>query len=226
MKSPLFRYLLLLALAVLSACDVTDNAGLSHVGINDPETGDFEASNKVGGDFALTDHNGQAFNLKQLRGKVVLLFFGYTSCPDVCPRELTDLAMIFNNLNENADKVQGVFITVDPERDTQEILKEYVAFFSKSIIGLSGSLAEIDRITQQYSTTYQLNKREGENYSVDHSANLYVINKEGKIHAVVPYGFPLSHVQKMVDSLIEQSNTYYKRNNYVYTSDYKKSGLR
>jgi protein SCO1/2 len=99
--------------------------------------------------------------------------------------------------------VQGLFITVDPERDTQETLKDYVSFFSKNIIGLSGTQAEIDHVTRQYSTTYRLNKKEGENYSVDHSANLYVINKDGQIHAVVPYGFPLQHVQKMVDSLIE-----------------------
>ncbi len=198
MKSPLLHFLLLLALAMLSACEAVDHTEANNVKISDTEV-----SNKVGGDFMLTDHNGQAFNLKQLRGKVVLLFFGYTTCPDICPRELTDLAMVFKSLNDKVDKVQGLFITVDPERDTQEILKDYVSYFSKNIIGLSGKQAEIDRVTQQYSTTYRLNKKEGENYSVDHSANLYVINKKGQIHAVVPYGFPLQHVQRMVDSLIE-----------------------
>lgn len=184
----LFYPLLLILLAVQPLAAATDNAA---------------ASNEVGGDFTLTDHNGQPFALKQLRGKVVLLFFGYTTCPDVCPRELTDLAMIFNRLKEKTDKVQGLFITVDPERDTQQILKEYVTYFSTNIIGLSGSTVEIDRVTSLYHAGYQLNRQQGKNYTVDHSANLYVIRPDGKLHAVVPYGFPINHVQQMVNSLIE-----------------------
>lgn len=188
MRFLVFRHLLLLTLTMLLACEAVGNT---------------EVSNKVGGDFTLTDHDGKPFHLKQLRGKVVLLFFGYTTCPDVCPRELADLAMIFNRLNDRADKVQGLFITVDPERDTQAILKEYVTFFSKNIVGLTGSVEAIERVTKQYYTTYQLNKQEGDNYSVDHSASLYVIRPDGQLHVVVPYGLPLQHVQEMVDSLIE-----------------------
>jgi len=155
-----------------------------------------------GGDFTLTDHNGQSFELKQLRGKVVLLFFGYTTCPDVCPRELADLAMVFNRLGKNADKVQGLFVTVDPERDTQDVLKDYVTYFSGNIIGLSGSVEAIDRVTSQYHANYHLNKQEGINYSVDHVANLYVIDPDGILKAVVPYGLPIQHVLNIVNSLI------------------------
>lgn len=189
MRLQLSRYLLLLILIIsLPVC-----AAL----------GGDRTSKDVGGDFILVDHNGQPFDLKQLRGKVVLLFFGYTTCPDVCHLELSDLAMIFNRMKDKAENVQGLFITVDPERDTLEILKEYVTFFSEKIIGLTGSVEAINRVASQYHITYRLNKQEGVNYSVDHSANLYVIRPDGKLHAVVPYGLPPHHVQKIVNSLIE-----------------------
>ena len=160
----------------------------------------------LGGDFTLTDHNGQEFSLAQLRGKVVLLFFGYTSCPDVCPKELADLAMVFSRLGDKADKVQGLFVTVDPERDSQEVLKEYVSYFSSNIIGLSGSAEEIDIVTRQYHTSYRLNKQQGKFYSVDHAANLYVIDTDGRLHTIVPYGFPVQHVLGVVNNLIKHSH--------------------
>lgn len=163
-------------------------------------------SKPLGGDFALTDHNGQEFSLAQLRGKVVLLFFGYTSCPDVCPKELADLAMVFSRLGDEADKVQGLFVTVDPERDTQQVLKEYVSYFSSNIIGLSGSAEEIDTVTRQYHTSYRLNKQQGKFYSVDHAANLYVIDLDGRLHTIVPYGFPAQHVLGIVNNLIKHSH--------------------
>ncbi len=160
----------------------------------------------LGGDFTLTDHNGQEFSLVQLRGKVVLLFFGYTSCPDVCPKELADLAMVFSRLGDDADKVQGLFVSVDPERDTQEVLKQYVSYFSSNITGLSGSAEEIDLVTQQYHTSYRLNKQQGQFYSVDHAANLYVIDLDGRLHTIVPYGFPAQHVLGIVNNLIKHSH--------------------
>jgi len=156
----------------------------------------------AGGDFTLTDHDGQKFELEQLRGKVVLMFFGYTTCPDVCPRELSDLAMVFSRLGDRADKVHGLFITVYPERDTPEILKGYVSYFSKNITGLSGTAQDIDIVTKQYRAAYQLNKVEGKNYSVDHPANLYVIGPDGRLRTVVPYGFPAQHVLGIVNNLI------------------------
>ena len=156
-----------------------------------------------GGDFTLTDHNGQRFELKQLRGKVVLLFFGYTACPDVCPGALSELAMVFNRMGDNADKVRGLFVSVDPERDTPAVLKEYVSYFSGNIIGLTGSVEEIDAVVSQYHATYHLNKQEGKRYSVDHVANLYIIDPDGILQAVVPYGFPAQHVQGIVDHLIK-----------------------
>lgn len=163
-------------------------------------------SKPLGGDFTLTDHNGQEFSLAQLRGKVVLLFFGYTSCPDVCPKELADLAMVFSRLGDEADKAQGLFVTVDPERDTQEVLKEYVSYFSSNIIGLSGAAEEIDIVTRQYHTSYRLNKQQGKFYSVDHAANLYVIDPDGRLHTIVPYGFPAQHVLGIVSNLIKHSH--------------------
>eukprot|EP00919_Chromeraceae_sp_WS-2016_P033818 GHVR01080029.1.p1 GENE.GHVR01080029.1~~GHVR01080029.1.p1 ORF type:complete len:132 (+),score=21.35 GHVR01080029.1:88-483(+) len=130
------------------------------------------------------------------------MFFGYTTCPDICPRELSDLAMVFSRLGDDANKVHGLFVSVDPERDTPEILKNYVQYFSKNITGISGTAEEIDIVTKQYRAAYQLNKIEGKNYSVDHAANLYVIGKDGRLRTVVPYGFPAEHVLGIVNNLI------------------------
>lgn len=158
---------------------------------------------QIGGDFQLTDKQGNSFDLKQLRGKVVLLFFGYTSCPDVCPQELSHLAWVFRQLEQNADQVRGVFVSVDPGRDSPDVLKEYVAYFSPGIIGVTGTLEQIDEVTRQYRAGFTLNVQQGENYSVDHSANLYVINAQGKLHAIVPYGLPAQHILNVVEKLIK-----------------------
>ena len=157
----------------------------------------------MGGDFTLIDHNGQKFELEQLRGKVVLLFFGYTTCPDVCPKELSDLAIILNSLGDRAEQVHGLFVTVDPERDTQDVLKKYVSYFSSNITGLRGSEEEINTVASQYRVPYKLHKDQGKYYMVDHAANLYVIAQDGRLWTVVPFGFPPRHVLGIVNNLIE-----------------------
>jgi cytochrome oxidase Cu insertion factor (SCO1/SenC/PrrC family) len=159
----------------------------------------------VGGDFSLIDHHGSIFELKQLRGKAVLLFFGYTYCPDICPTELAGIATLLNSLEGSKEKVQALFVSVDPERDTPEKLKEYVSFFSPELIGLTGTLEQIDSVKEQYhvqANIYRADKN-SERYSVDHTANLYVIDQQGKLASIVPYGFPINHVQSILSALID-----------------------
>ena len=161
-----------------------------------------------GGDFILTDHKGQLFDLKDVRGKLVLIFFGYTFCPDICPTELSSLALILNSLDHQADKVVALFITVDPERDTQAKLQQYVPFFSSRLVGLTGSVDEINKVADAYHVQRKIHEHEesDEYYLVDHSANLYVVNGEGKLVQIVPYGLPVEHILQIVQE--ELKHTY------------------
>ena len=156
-----------------------------------------------GGDFSLTDQNGGRFDLQQLRGKVVVLLFGYTYCPDICPTELSNLAAVFDALQAQASQVRGVFVSLDPERDTPKVLKDYVGYFSPDLIGLTGSPQAIARVARQYKVKYSKHATANGGYSLDHSANLYVIDKTGKLDTVVPYGLPPEHLLRVVRSLLE-----------------------
>lgn len=162
------------------------------------------AADTIGGDFTLTDHNGESFQLEQLRGRVVLMFFGYTYCPDICPTELANLSAVLNALQDAENRVQGVFVTVDPERDTPQLLKSYVGYFNRHLIGLTGSPDQIDSVARQYRVKYKKNPHPGGAYSMDHSANLYLIDSRGKLAAVVPYGLPPEHVLGVVRQLLSE----------------------
>jgi len=157
-----------------------------------------------GGDFQLTDQHNQPFNLKQLRGKVVMMFFGYTSCPEVCPTELSKMVSTLKQLGDDADKVQAVFVSVDPERDSVNRINTYLKPFRSNLIGLTGSKDEIDKVTKQYKVSYKAMKMMGEDYHVQHSANIFVINDNGQLDTIVPYGMPYSHVTKVVKSLLSE----------------------
>jgi cytochrome oxidase Cu insertion factor (SCO1/SenC/PrrC family) len=164
--------------------------------------GSCTSSEELGGHFSLTDHNGNNFELRQLQGKLVLLFFGYTYCPDICPTELANLAAVLNELNDKAGQVQGLFVSLDPERDTPEHLHDYVRYFNEGLIGLTGSAVEVAQVAKQYRVNYQRHEREDGSYSIDHSANLYLIDGKGMLTAVVPYGMPPQHLLDLMHGLL------------------------
>lgn len=163
----------------------------------------------IGGDFTLTDHHGKPFNLNQLRGKLVMIFFGYTYCPDICPTELATMARLLKQLGNDSDKVSSLFISVDPERDTVEKLKNYVPFFSPNLIGLTGSKKQIDKVTKAYKVQTKIHSRKenSDYYLVDHSANLYVIDGQGKIIHLIPFGLPYEHILKVIKTEIAKAKT-------------------
>jgi protein SCO1/2 len=139
--------------------------------------------------FELTDMHGEMFNLEQLAGNVVVMFFGYTSCPDVCPVTLSEFLQIRDKLGNAADQVSFVFITVDPERDTPERMRKYLTNFDPEIIGLSGDRSDLEPVWADYGV-YQA-KVEGtstENYFVDHSSRVYVIDKGGNLRLTYLFG--------------------------------------
>ena len=141
-------------------------------------------------DFALTDHNGKARTLKDFQGKIVVMFFGYTQCPDVCPTSLTELAAVKKILGADGDKLQGLFITVDPERDTPEIMKAYMANFDPSFLALYADNPEkLAALAKDYKVYYK--KVEGKSkgsYTMDHSAGMYVYDTQGRLRLYSRYG--------------------------------------
>lgn len=154
----------------------------------------FRGSDISGANFgqrlALTDHHGRAVTLESFRGKVVVLFFGYTHCPDVCPTTLSDMAEAFKLMPDGAaDKVQVLFVSVDPERDTQEILKVYVPYFHPSFLGLLGSSEEVAQVAKEFRIVYRKHVEPGAtDYLVDHSAGSYVLDTHGRPRLYLPFG--------------------------------------
>ena len=140
-------------------------------------------------DFQLPDADGKLRSLKEFQGKVVVLFFGYTQCPDVCPTTLTELAQVKKLLGADADKLQGVFVTVDPERDTPSVLKAYMANFDPGFIALRGTPEQVAATAKDFKVFYK--KTEGKtptSYSMDHSAASYVYDTQGRLRLYTRYG--------------------------------------
>ncbi len=138
-------------------------------------------------DFKLTDHNGKPRTLADFRGKVVAIFFGYTHCPDVCPTTLADLSLAMDKLGKDAGRVQVLFVTVDPERDTSELLGLYVPAFNPTFLALYGDLQATQQVTNTFAVTYQ-KQGTSSGYSVDHSAGTYLIDPGGRVRLLAPYG--------------------------------------
>lgn len=142
-------------------------------------------------DFTLKSHTGQPVSLSDYRGKLVMLYFGYTFCPDVCPATLVEVSGAMEILGEEADEVQLIMISVDPERDTPERLAEYVSYFDPSFLGLTGTPEEIARIATLYGIYYEANEGSAATgYLIDHTATITVIDEDGHVKLVFPFGTP------------------------------------
>jgi len=141
----------------------------------------------AGADFHLADHTGKPRSLADFRGKVVVLFFGYTHCPDVCPATLAGLAQVMRLLGKDAERVQVLFVTLDPERDTRELLAQYVPAFHPAFLGLYGDAQATSEAARAFGMIYK--KQDGENgYTLDHSTGTYLIGASGKPLLIAPYG--------------------------------------
>jgi protein SCO1/2 len=136
----------------------------------------------AGGDFTLTDHNGEKFRLADQRGKVILLFFGYTSCTEACPVILGRVNSVFKQLGPDREKALAVFISVDPQRDTQQVLREYVKYFSAHTVALTGRKEEIDAVVKQYGAMYEIEKSDSAlGYHVSHTTDIFLIDQRGAL---------------------------------------------
>ena len=142
----------------------------------------------IGGDFHLTDHTGEARTLSDFRGKVVVIFFGYTQCPEECPTTLSRLASAMQKLGPDASRVQVLLITVDPERDTREVLAQYVPAFDPTFLGLYGDAAATAEVAKEFKIIYE--KQPGPTpgtYSMDHSTGTFIFDREGRLRVYESY---------------------------------------
>ena len=157
-------------------------------------------------DFHLTDHNGKERSLQDFRGKVVVVFFGFAQCPDVCPTSMAELAQVKQSLGADGDKLQGLFVTVDPERDTPDVLKAYMANFDPSFLALRTSPEGLATLAKDFKVYYK--KVEGKtptSYTMVHSAGSYVYDPQGRLRLYVRYGSGADALLADVRQLLKQA---------------------
>jgi len=153
----------------------------------------------VGGPFALVDHNGRSRTDEDFRGKLVLVYFGFTYCPDICPTDLQNIGLALDQLGQEAEKVQPLFITVDPERDTAEHLKEYLQSFHPSFIGLTGDTSAIRAAADAFKVYYaRVSNGQGDDYTVDHTAFIYLMGADGGYVGFFPPGTSPERIAEML----------------------------
>lgn len=140
-------------------------------------------------DFKLTDHTGKERTLKDFKGKAVLVFFGFTQCPDVCPTTMAEMAGVMQQLGPQAERLQVLFVTLDPERDTQQLLAQYVPAFDSRFLGLYGDAAATAAVAAEFKVFYQkVPGKLPENYTIDHTSGSYVYDPQGRIRLYVRHG--------------------------------------
>ena len=158
--------------------------------------------------FALDRADGSTFQLSQARGKVVMLFFGYTSCPDVCPTTLAEFKQALEQLGDKADQVEVVFVTVDPERDTPQRVQEYVDHFNSRFIGLSGSVTDLAKVWSDYGVYREVVKgTSAAGYLVDHTARVTLIDQQGNLRVSFGFDTPVKDMVHDLKLLLSSSET-------------------
>ena len=194
------RTVLLAGLAALSlaGCDSPMSPALKFNGVD-----------ITGADYArkldLPDFDGRPRALADFKGKVVFVFFGFTQCPDVCPTTMAELAQVKKRLGADGDRVQGVFVTVDPERDTPEVLKAYITAMDPSFLGLRGTLAQTEALGREFKVFYQKVPTKNGNYTMDHTAGAFVFDPDGHVRLFVRYGIGVEALTSDIRQLLAQS---------------------
>lgn len=192
---PALRLCLLVLLLALGACQ-QGKPGFRATDITGAE---------FGRGFALADHTGKPRALADFRGQVVVMFFGFTHCPDVCPTTLAELAGAVKKLGPAGEKVQVLLVTIDPERDTPELLAKYVTAFNPKFLALRGNADETARVAKEFKVIYQkVAGPHAENYAMDHSAGSYIFDRQGRLRLYVGYGRGADVFAHDIDLLLKQ----------------------
>lgn len=163
---------------------------------------------KLGGDFTLTDQDGQPFELSSLHGKAVLIFFGYTTCPDACPITMSKIASVYRQLGPDASRLKTVYISVDTQRDTPPVLKQYLTNFKNvEAIGLTGTVPEIKKVTAMYGASYEIDPVPGTApdknlYTVAHTTDIYLLDAQGRMREILDYDESVADMTKGVRAVL------------------------
>ncbi|MEQ1907617.1 MAG: SCO family protein [Vicinamibacterales bacterium] len=158
----------------------------------------------MGGDFGLTDHNNKAFELSSLRGKVVLIFFGYSSCPDACPTTLSKLATVSRRLGDDRAQIKTLYVSVDPDRDSPAVLKADLQNFALDAIGLTGTKADIDKVVNQYGASYEVvpTPDSAAKYTVAHTTWVYALDTKGRVRIRFDYDASVDEIVHGIRALL------------------------
>lgn len=157
----------------------------------------------IGGDFRLQDPSGRARTLRDFAGKVVVLYFGYTTCPDVCPTDLAEIARAVRNLGPLGREVQPIFVTLDPARDTPRVLRDYAASFPPRLLALRGTEAETRRVAAAYRVPYRRVPRVGGGYDLAHAAYTFVLDRDGGFAEYLPPGTPAGRTTEVLREVVQ-----------------------
>lgn len=160
------------------------------------------SSADFGQPFTLTGQDGKPHALDDYQGKAVALFFGYTHCPDICPTTMLEYQQVMKLLGKDSDRVQVLFVSIDPQRDTPQVLAGYVPFFDKRFMGLTGSAEQVAKVAAQYKIVAQRQDRADGGYTMDHSAGSYLFDTAGKLRVYVPYGTPAADIAHDLQQLL------------------------
>jgi protein SCO1 len=175
-----------------------------------PSTQKFQLTDVTGANFgkslALTDHSGKPRTLADFKGKVVVIFFGFTQCPDVCPTTLAQMGKVVKELGADGDKVQVLFVSVDPERDTRELLKQYTTAFHPSFLGLSGDAEATARAAKEFKIYVQKQPAKGGGYTVDHSAGTFILDQHGRLRLFAQHGAGAPVLLGDIRTLLKQAS--------------------
>jgi protein SCO1/2 len=161
----------------------------------------------IGGPFTLTSADGRTVTDQTYRGKWMLIYFGYTFCPDACPTALSNMSIALQKLGSEADKLQPLFITVDPKRDTRQVMSAYLESFDPRIVGLVGTQAQTDAVAKTYRVYFEPHKDGGDNYLIDHSAYFYLMDPDGKFVDVIEGVTPGDQMAERLRELISEHST-------------------
>jgi len=172
------------------------------------ETGASTSSAEIVPRYMLLDHNGRTVSDQDFAGRFQLLTFGYTSCPDVCPTTLAEMAAVLKALGDDARQVQPLFVTVDPARDTSAVLKNYTSLFDPRILGLSGSPELTRSVADHFKVRFEKVQEPGAavgNYTVDHSAGMFLLGRDGRFLARFPYAMPVPELTRRIEDYLKAS---------------------
>ncbi len=200
-----FTVYLILSILLMAGCAVAQEEEPPIDSIPPPSQGTRITPPREVADFTLTNQDGQPMSLSDFQGKPVLLYFGYTFCPDICPTSLAEFVRVKRNLGDSADKVAFVFVSVDGERDTPEVIKRYLANFDPDFIGMTGTEKEIRKIGVDYGLFFEKSQVEGTSadYLVDHTAASFLIDQQRRLHTAYAYGMPAEVISEDILALLD-----------------------